>query len=73
MDAKTHQWIIDLLAKAKKERDLRLEAEERSVALEQMVKLDAKAVTRLCIEQDELCHTVERLHSKHGMAHGERD
>ena len=33
-DAETHQRIIDLLAEAKKEQDLRLGAEERSTALE---------------------------------------
>ena len=54
-DAETHQRIIDLLAEAKKERDLRLGAEQRSMALEQRVKLDAKAVTRLCKEQDKEC------------------
>ena len=32
-DVETHQRIIDLLAEAKKERDLRLGAEERSTAL----------------------------------------
>ena len=43
-DAETHQGIIDLLAEAEKERDLRLEGEERSAALEQRVKLDAEVV-----------------------------
>ena len=32
-DAETYQHIIDLLAEAKKEQDLRLEAEERFMAL----------------------------------------
>ena len=49
-DAETHQWIIDLLAEAEKERDLRQVAEERSVALEQRAKLDTKTVARLCKE-----------------------
>ena len=49
-DAETCQRISDLLAEAEKERDLRLVAKERSMALEQKVKLDAKMVTRLCTE-----------------------
>ena len=44
-DAEARQQIIDLLAEAKKERDLRLVAEERSMALEQRAKLDAKMVS----------------------------
>ena len=43
-DAKTRQGIIDLLAKAKREQDLRLVV-ERSAALEQRAKLDADTVT----------------------------
>ena len=39
-DAETYQRIIDLLAEAEKERDLRLGAEGRFVALEQRAKLD---------------------------------
>ena len=46
-DAETHQRIIDLLTEAKKEWDLRLVAEERSMALEQRAKLDTEMVTRL--------------------------
>ena len=53
-DAETHQRIIDLLAEAEKERDLRLGAKERSMALEQRVKLDTEAVARLRKESDEL-------------------
>ena len=53
-DAETHQWIIDLLAEAEKEWDLRLEDKERSSALEQRVKLDTEAVARLRKESDEL-------------------
>ena len=49
-DTETRQRIIDLLAKAEKERDLRLVAEERSAALEQRATLDAKMVTRLRME-----------------------
>ena len=72
-DAETRQRIIDLLAEAEKERDLRLGAKERSAALEQRAKLDAEAVARLCKERDELRHTTESLHSKHGVACGEHD
>ena len=72
-DAETHQRIVDLLAEAEQERDLRLVAEERSATLELRVKLDAEMVTRLRMEQDELCYTMERLRSEHGMAYGERD
>ena len=72
-DAKTRQRIIDLLAKAEKERDLKLGAEERSVALEQRAKVDTEAVARLHKEQDELRQTAERLRSEHGMACEEHD
>ncbi|XP_066396181.1 uncharacterized protein [Miscanthus floridulus] len=72
-DAKTRQRIIDLLAKAEREQDLRLVAEERSAALKQRVKLDVEMVARLRMEQDELRHTAERLYSKHGVAYGECD
>ena len=65
--------MIDLLAEAKKEWDLRLVSEERSVALEQRAKLDTETVARLHKERDKLCHTAERLRSEHGMAYGERD
>ena len=58
---------------AEKERDLKLGDKERSAALEQRVKLDAKMVARLCTERDELRHTVERLCSERGMAYVERD
>ena len=72
-DAETRQWILDLLAEDEKELDLRLGAKERSVALEQTVKLDAEAVTWLRKERDELCQTMERLRSERGMAYGERN
>ncbi|XP_066315515.1 uncharacterized protein [Miscanthus floridulus] len=70
-DAEIHQRIIDLLAKAEKEWDLRLGAEERSVTLEQRAKLDAEVVAQLRKERDELRHTTERLCSEHGAAYGE--
>jgi len=44
-DAETRQWILDLLAKAKKERELKLGAKERFADLQQRVNQDAKAVT----------------------------
>jgi len=43
------------------------------VALEQRAKLDTKAVAQLRKGQDELCHTMERLHSEHGVAYGEHN
>ena len=46
-DTETRQWIIDLLAEVEKEQDLRLGAEERSMAQEQRAKLDAETVARL--------------------------
>ena len=36
-DAETCQWILDLLAEAKKERELKLVAEEKLAALERRV------------------------------------
>ena len=47
-DTETRQWILDLLSKVEKERDLRLGAEEKLVALEKRASLDAVAVARLC-------------------------
>ena len=44
MDA---ERAVDLLAELERERDLKLEAEERSAALQQMVNLDAEVVARL--------------------------
>ena len=44
-DAETHQWIIDLMAEAEREHDLRLVVEEMSAALEQRAKLDTETVT----------------------------
>ena len=72
-DAETHQQIIDLMAEAKRERGLRLVAEERSMALEQRAKLDAETVTQLHGECDEQCQTSERLHLECGMVHRECD
>ena len=72
-DAETRQRIIDLLAEAEKEQDLRLVPEERSATLEQRAKLDAEMVGQLRTERDKLCHTTERLRSEHGAAYRERD
>ena len=72
-DAETRQRVIDLLAEAERERDLRLVAEERSTALEQREKLDTEMVARLRMERDELCHTTERLRSECDAACGQRD
>ena len=46
-DVEAHKQILDLLARAKRERVLRLVAEERSTALEQRATLDAKTVAQL--------------------------
>jgi len=43
-EAKTRQWILDLLGKVEKERDLKLGAEEKLVALEKRVSLDAMVI-----------------------------
>ena len=50
-DAEARQRVIVLLAEVEREWDLKLEAEERSTALQQKVNLDAKVVARLCREQ----------------------
>ena len=72
-DAETHQQILDLLGEVEKERDLKLGAEEKLVALEKRMSLDAAVVARLHKERDELIQTTKRLHSEHGVAHEERD
>ena len=56
-----------------KERDLKLGAKEKLMALEKRASMDAKVVARLRKEWDELIQTAERLCSKHGVAHEERD
>jgi len=56
-----------------REQDLKLEAEERSAALQQKANQDAEVVARLRRERDELCQTIERLCSEHGTAREERD
>ena len=47
-DAEPRQWALDLLAEVEKERELKLGAEERFVALKQRASLDAEAIARLC-------------------------
>ena len=49
-----HQRILDLLAEAEKEQDLKLVAEEKLVELEWRASQDAEAVARLRKERDEL-------------------
>ena len=54
-----------------KERDLKLGAKEKLMALEKRASLDAMAVAQMRKERDELLQTTERLCSKHGLAHEE--
>ena len=72
-DAETRQWILDLLAKVEKERELKMGDEEKLSTLEKRVSLEATVVSRLRKERDELLQTEERLCSEHGMAHEEHD
>ena len=72
-DAKTHQRILDFLGEVKKERDLRLGAMEKLMALEKRVRLDAMVVALLCKERDELIQTTKRLRSECGAACEERN
>ena len=48
-------------------------AEEKLVALEKRVSLDAMVVAQLRKAWNELIQTAERLHSECGVAHEERD
>ena len=61
------------MAKVEKERELKLGAEEKLMALEKRVSLDAAVVARLCKEQDEQIQTTERLSLKCGTAREEHD
>ena len=72
-DAETRQHILNLLGEVEKERDLKLGAKEKLVALEKKASLDATTVARLRKERDELIQTVERLCSKRGTAREEHD
>ena len=72
-DAENHQRILDLLAKVERERELKLRAEEKLMALEKRASLDAMVVARLHKEQDELLQTVKRLRSERGAAREEHD
>ena len=51
-----------------KERELKLGAEEKLVALEKRASLDAATIARLRRERDELLQTMERLRSEQGTA-----
>ena len=53
-DADACQRAVDLLAKLERERDLKLEAKERSAALQQKANLDAEVVAWLSRERDKL-------------------
>ena len=46
-DAEAYQQAVDLLAELERERDLKLEDKERSVALQQKANLDAEVVAQL--------------------------
>ena len=52
---------------------MKLVAEEKLIALEWRASQDAKAVTQLCMEWDELLQTTERLRSERGATHEECD
>ena len=72
-DAATNEQAGELLAELETERDLKLKAEDRSVALQRRVDQDIEAISQLRRERDELLHTIERLRSEHGMVREERD
>jgi len=72
-DAETRQQMLNLLAQAEKERELKLVAEEKVAALEQRVSLDAEAVARLRKVRDELLQTAGRLCLERGAARKECD
>ena len=54
-------------------RDLKLRAEERSMALQQRVDQDADVIARLRRERDELSQTIERLCLEHGTVYEEHN
>ncbi|XP_066391760.1 uncharacterized protein [Miscanthus floridulus] len=72
-DTETRQWILNLLVEVEKERELKLGAEEKLTALEKRESLDAVAVARLRKKRGEILQTTEKLRSKCGVAHEERD
>ena len=53
--------------------NLKLEAEDRSAALQQRANLDIEVIARLRRERDELRQTIERLRSERGTARKEHD
>ena len=72
-DAEACQRAVELLEELERERDLKLEAEDRSTALQQRVNQDAEAIARLHKERDKLCQTTERLWLECDKVHEERD
>lgn len=70
-DAETLHRILNLLGKVERERELKLRAKEKLVALEKKASLDAAMIERLRKERDEVIQTAERLHSEHGTAREE--
>ena len=54
-DAEASQRAIDLLVELETEQDLKLRAKERSTTLQQRANQDAREITRLRRERDELC------------------
>ncbi|XP_066311022.1 uncharacterized protein [Miscanthus floridulus] len=65
-EASNRQCILDLLGEVEVERDLKLRAKEKVVALEKKASKDASTVERLHKERDKLIQTMERLCSEHG-------
>ena len=53
-DADASQRAIELLEELEMERDLKLKAEDRSMALQRRADQDAEAIARLRRERDEL-------------------
>jgi len=72
-DAASSERVGELLAELETERDLRRQAEDKSMALQQKADQDAMVIDRLHREQDELSWTKDRLRSEHSTAHEECD
>ena len=70
-DAEASQQAVELLDELETKRNLKLEAEDRSAALQQWVDQDAKVIARLRRERDKLLQTMERLRLEHGTVHEE--
>ena len=67
------EWAGKLLVELEMEWDLKLKAEERSMALQQRADRDTEVIKRLREERDELRRTEERLRSEPGTAREGRD